>query len=92
MIDRPRGELAASAAGWLAALRAARMPYLFVAGHEVEPEYPNWLNRVLPQASITVWPGSGHFPHLAHPARFAASLAATGRWGDPAGLPGKESR
>lgn len=35
--------------------------------------------HVLPQATITVWPASGHFPHLAHPRRFAECLAATAR-------------
>jgi pimeloyl-ACP methyl ester carboxylesterase len=28
-----------------------------------------------------VLPGSGHFPHLAHPDRFAQCLARTGGWG-----------
>lgn len=84
MLDRPVTELADNAAARLADLRAAGVPYLFIAGHEVEPEYRDWLNHVLPQASVTVWPGSGHFPHLAHPRRFAECLAATARWGDPA--------
>ena len=56
------------------------MPYLFVAGHDPGPEYLGWLNRELPQAEVTVWPGSGHFPHLAQPGRFAELLAATARW------------
>jgi pimeloyl-ACP methyl ester carboxylesterase len=84
LLDRPVAELAGNASAWLAALRASQVPYLFVAGHQVEPEYQNWLNHMLPQASVTVWPGSGHFPHLADPGRFAACLAATARWGDPA--------
>jgi 2-polyprenyl-6-methoxyphenol hydroxylase-like FAD-dependent oxidoreductase len=53
-----------------------------LAGHEVEPDYQAWLDRVLPQVAFMVWPGSGHFPHLAHPRRFAECLAATARWGD----------
>ena len=85
LFDRPVAELAENADAWLAALRAARLPYLFVAGHEVEPEYQAWLNNTLPQAKVAVWPGSGHFPHLAHPRRFAECLAATARWGDRAG-------
>jgi hypothetical protein len=35
---------------------------------------------MLPQASITIWPGSGDCPHLAHPRRFAGCLAATAWW------------
>jgi pimeloyl-ACP methyl ester carboxylesterase len=81
VLDRPVAELAGKVAATLATMRAAKVPYLFVAGHEVEPEYRDWLNHVLPQASVAVWPGSGHFPHLAHPRRFAECLAATAAWG-----------
>jgi pimeloyl-ACP methyl ester carboxylesterase len=42
---------------------------------------------LLPQASVTVWPANGHFPHLAHPRRFAECLAATARWNDLAWQP-----
>ena len=38
------------------------------------------MQRELPQAEVMVWPGSGHFPHLAQPARFAGLLAATAGW------------
>jgi pimeloyl-ACP methyl ester carboxylesterase len=34
----------------------------------------------LPAARTLVWPGSGHFPHVAHPHRFAELLAETGAW------------
>ncbi len=61
-------------------MRAAGVPYLVVAGNDPEPDYQQWLCEMLPQATITVWAGSGHFPHLAHPARFAECLAATARW------------
>jgi pimeloyl-ACP methyl ester carboxylesterase len=81
LLDRPLGVLAGNADAWLAAVRAAKMPYLFAAGHEVEPEYRDWLTHMLPQASVTVWPCSGHFPHLAHARRFAECLAATAGWG-----------
>jgi pimeloyl-ACP methyl ester carboxylesterase len=80
LLDRPVAELAENAAARLATLRAAKMPYLFVAGHEVEPGYQDWLTHLLPQVSVTVWPGSGHFPHLAQPGRFAECLAATAQW------------
>jgi pimeloyl-ACP methyl ester carboxylesterase len=83
LFDRPAAEFARRAAAQLAALRTAQVPYLFVAGDEIGPDYRNWLSRVLPQATITVWPASGHFPHLAHPRRFAECLAATARWSAP---------
>jgi len=87
LLDRPAHEFAADAAAQLAALRTAQIPYLFVSGNKVGPDYLNWLNHVLPQASVTEWPASGHFPHLAHPRRFAECLAATARWAEPANQP-----
>jgi pimeloyl-ACP methyl ester carboxylesterase len=38
------------------------------------------MNRELPQSEVVVWPGGGHFPHLAQPGRFAALLAEPARW------------
>lgn len=77
MMDQPVAELTAYVDSAIAGVRAADIPYLFIAGHEVDPGYGAWLTRVLPRATIEVWPGSGHFPHLAHPARLAQCLAAT---------------
>lgn len=77
IMDQPVAELTAYINSAIAAVRAADIPYLFIAGHEVDPGYSAWLTRVLPRATIEVWPGSGHFPHLAHPARLAQCLAAT---------------
>jgi len=80
----PVPQTAARAGAGLAALRASAVPYLFIAGHELEPEYEEWLADRLPQVSTAVWPGGGHFPHLAHPRRFARRPAATGRGGGQA--------
>ena len=80
VLDEPPGELARKTADGLAVVRDAKVPYLFVAGHDPGQEYLGWLNRELPQAEVTVWPGSGHFPHLAQPGRFAELLAGTARW------------
>jgi pimeloyl-ACP methyl ester carboxylesterase len=80
VLDEPPGVLAAKTADGLAVLRAAGMPYQVVAGSEPEQEYLSWLKDELPQAEVTVWPGTGHFPHLARPAEFAGLLAATGGW------------
>jgi pimeloyl-ACP methyl ester carboxylesterase len=44
---------------------------IYVAGHELDPEFWGWLRAGLPDATRTVLPGGGHFPHLAHPAEFA---------------------
>ena len=80
VLDRPAEELAGLLADGLAALRDAKMPYLYVTGHEPDAEYLEWLNRELPRAEVTVWPGSAHFPPLAQPGRFAGVLAATAGW------------
>jgi pimeloyl-ACP methyl ester carboxylesterase len=75
------GDLAAVVAlrdAALLSLRASDVPYAVVAGSEPGPAYRAWLAARLPQATITAWPGSGHFPHLARPDAFARLLASTG--------------
>jgi pimeloyl-ACP methyl ester carboxylesterase len=79
LLDRPVSEVTDFAAATLGAVRSAGVPYLVVAGADLEPEYEKWLSKTLPRAAIIVWPGSGHFPHIAHPGRFAECLAATAR-------------
>jgi len=79
-MDRPAAELAADVEAALAKIRANGTGYLFIAGHEVEPGYRDWLSQQLPQAAVEVWPASGHFPQLAHPARFTGCLAGTAHW------------
>lgn len=54
---------------------------LDLPGHGGSPAWPSY---DMPRASITVWPGSGHFPHLADPGRFAQSLPATAKLEDAA--------
>jgi pimeloyl-ACP methyl ester carboxylesterase len=80
VLDRPVSDLIERTNEGLSALRAARVPYLVVAGAELEPEYQRWLGEVLPDAKVTVLAGSGHFPHLAEPSRFARVLAETSDW------------
>ena len=80
VIDEPPGELARKTADGLAAVREAKVPYVYVGGHDPGAEYLDWQQRELPQTEVMVWPGSGHFPHLAQPERFAGVLAATSSW------------
>jgi len=75
VLERSPEELGAWAGDVLAELRARNVPYLVVSGDEVDPDYRRWLGDALPQAEIVVWPESSHFPHLAHPDRFARVLA-----------------
>ncbi|MBD5786004.1 alpha/beta hydrolase [Cellulosimicrobium terreum] len=54
--------------------------YDYVTGTEPPPPYRRWLESALPGARTTVLPGSGHFPHLAHPAEVAEIVVtAAGR-------------
>ena len=64
----------------LAVLRAAGRPYAVIAGDGVDVDDERWLLERLPQATVERWPGTGHFPFLAHPRRFAERLAATAQW------------
>jgi pimeloyl-ACP methyl ester carboxylesterase len=59
----------------LAAIRGAGVPYHYIAGSAVEAGYRAWLEAALPAVAITELPGSGHFPHLVHPAEVAKILA-----------------
>ena len=63
-----------------AAVRASGVPFVAVLGHDPSPEDEAWIQMNAPEMRTLVWPGSGHFPHLAHPRRFAELLAETGAW------------
>lgn len=65
----------------LGTVRRSGTPFHHVSGDELNPEYRKWLESVLPGATVTVLPGSGHFPHLARPAEFAALLTGAGSSG-----------
>ena len=86
VLDRPASELADMVGATLAAVRATGVPYLLVAGDDLAADYRNWLTEMLPHAKVTVLPGSGHFPHIAYPGRFAACLASGGSGGSNAAI------
>ncbi len=79
-LDTPLPVMEARIAEVSSLIRARRVPYAIVAGHEYDAAYTRWLHELLPQATVTVIPHSGHFPHLADPAWFADLLVETGRW------------
>lgn len=74
---QPVEDLERMIAETLSCIRRAELPYTVVAGAEASPSYRKWLASILPLASVTVMPGSGHFPHLAYPDAFAGALATT---------------
>ena len=67
-------------AGSFAAVAASDVPYLLIVGAEPAPSISQRLSDALPRLKTEVWAGTGHFPHLAHPGRFAQRLAATAQW------------
>jgi pimeloyl-ACP methyl ester carboxylesterase len=83
LFDHTPQELDAWIISGTAAIRASGVPFVLVVGQEPSPEDVAWLGTNLPTARMLVWPGSGHFPHLAHPRRFAELLAETGTWVGP---------
>ena len=54
------------------------LPVTSVVGQDPSADEAAWLEANLPEARMDVWPGSGHFPHLAHPRAFAELLAPMG--------------
>lgn len=92
-LDLPREAMQARIDDGLASLRRRCVSYGVIAGHEYDSGYAAWLSEALPQATVTLFPESGHFPHLADPERFAACLARTAEWSAaPAGTPGAPDR
>ena len=51
--------------------------YEMLTGSLPDASYRAWMASRLPQATVTAWPSSGHFPHLARPEAFARVLADT---------------
>lgn len=59
----------------VAALASAiTVPYLALHGSDPGPGYAEWLQHLVPTATVEVWPGMGHYPQLVDPARFVARL------------------
>ncbi len=65
-----------------AAVLESGVPFVAVSGRDPSPAELTWLAEHLPESRTLVWPGSGHFPPIAHPRRFAELLAETAAWAD----------
>lgn len=63
-----------------AAIQARAIPYVLLLGSPIDPGSEALIARVVPDATVLTWPGTGHFPHLARVAEFAQLLADTGGW------------
>jgi pimeloyl-ACP methyl ester carboxylesterase len=80
LLERTPEELDALVADGAASIRTSGLPYAAVVGNDPSPEDVDWISSNMPGMRTEVWPHSGHFPHLAHPRRFAKLLAETGGW------------
>jgi pimeloyl-ACP methyl ester carboxylesterase len=78
LFERTPAQLQAWVDHGAATIRHAGVRVASVVGQDPSAEEAAWLEANLPDARTIVWPGSGHFPHLAHPRSFAELLAATG--------------
>jgi pimeloyl-ACP methyl ester carboxylesterase len=79
-IDQPVEWVGENVAYILGQLREKHLPYVIVPGDALDPAYAEWLDEMLPEARVIVFPNSGHFPHLANPAAFAQILVDTASW------------
>ena len=55
---------------------AVHVPYFALHGIDPGPAYPAWLTSLVASATVEVWPGVGHYPHLVETGRFVARLAS----------------
>lgn len=55
-------------------LEAVTAPYLAIFGSDPGPRYAEWLQGRTPGATVEVWEGAGHYPHLVEPERVAARI------------------
>ncbi|MFC8076444.1 alpha/beta fold hydrolase [Streptomyces sp. NPDC057307] len=76
ILTTPADVLAEQRTRDMGVLRNRGVAYHHVSGAELPPPYRQWLETVLPDVTVTVIPGSGHFPHLARPVEVAKILAA----------------
>ncbi len=79
-LEWPIADMEDRVAEVLGQLRRRQVPYAIIAGHQCDQAATQRVREGLSQATISVVPNSGHFPHLADPDRCAQLLAETGRW------------
>ena len=68
LLDSPPGEVDALIESLLPAITS---PYLALHGAPPGEGYGEWLARLLPQSTLEVWDGVGHFISFVEPRRFA---------------------
>lgn len=71
VLERDPDELDALVAAMTAGIV---VPYLSLHGIDPGPGYADWLHHRIPGATVEVWDGVGHYPHLVDPTRFLDRL------------------
>jgi pimeloyl-ACP methyl ester carboxylesterase len=73
VLDTPPADLQALVESLLPAIT---VPYLAIHGGDPGPDYAPWLRAMVPGATVEVWDGDAHYPHLVEPERFADRVRA----------------
>ena len=55
-------------------MAAVTVPYLAIHGGDPGDGYETWLRDRIPSATVEVWDGDWHYPHLVEPERFARRM------------------
>jgi pimeloyl-ACP methyl ester carboxylesterase len=71
VLDADPAELTATAEQLLGAVRT---PYLALHGSDPGPDYEAWLTAAMPDATVEVWDGDGHYLHMVDPVRFVTRV------------------
>ena len=74
VLTTPPDELAAVVDQVLLGYGANATPYLGVFGIDPGDDYGDWISSRVPRATVELWPGHGHYPHLVDPNRFVDRL------------------
>lgn len=71
LLSIPPDQLTATAEALLPRISA---PLLSLHGSPPPPDYEPWLTRLVPQARVEAWNGTGHMLHLVDPGRFISRV------------------
>jgi pimeloyl-ACP methyl ester carboxylesterase len=74
ILDQPADVVQALIDASMSHIEQRKVPYLLLLGTEAPPTLLSLLRARVPSAEVVVWPGTGHFPHLARPREFADLL------------------
>jgi hypothetical protein len=71
VLEEPAAEITSKVDETTAALRASTVPYLHIAGADLDPAYRQWLGTHLPAATVEVWHGTGPVDRVDDTPRFS---------------------